>query len=245
MFLWFYGLAFSLSYWFVVLQYTLIIQLLPLIIAASFSFLRTIHLLREKQKVSIHVGGLSTAILLILLFATKPDNMYLIFSVVFGIIVVLMVVANIDTLFLATPSWLAGANALSLFVTVVIYVLLYGSIQDHIHIIYIFFPMAIVTAIEAYVILNIKNMPSLCDEMKNRLRRERLAYFIALLIVISTNILYATKTINVEVNLFICTLCYLLGLLYASYEKIINAFKNQSTKSPSIYTLVLNTDNQL
>ena len=245
MFLWFYGFAFSLSYWFVGLQYNLIIQLLPLIIAASFSFLRTIHLLREKQKVSIHVGGLSTIILLILLFATKPDNMYLIFSVVFGIIVVLMVVANIDTLFLATPSWLAGANALSLIVTIVIYVLFYATIQQHISTIYVFFPMTILTAVEAYVILNIKNMPSLCDEMKNRLRRERLAYFIALLIVISTNILYATKTINVEVNLFICTLCYLLGLLYASYEKIINAFKNQSTKSPSIYTLVLNTDNQL
>ena len=104
--------------------------------------------------------------------------------------------------------------------------------------------MAILTVIEAYVILNIKNMPSLCDEMKDRLRSDRVAYFISLLIVIFTTILYATETIEAQINLCISTICYSLGLLYSSYGKIINALKNQNTKSPSIYTLVLNTENQ-
>lgn len=244
MILWFYGLVFSLSYWFLVLNYTLIIQLLPLIIAACFSFLRTIQLIREKQKVSFYIGVVAINVLLILLFATKPDNMYLIFSIIFGVIVVLMVVANIDTLFLASPTWLAGANALSLVASVAIYLLFYANIQHNISIVFIFIPMAILTVIELYIILNIKNMPSLRDEMKKKLRNNRVAYFITILIGIFTTILYATETIEAQVNLCISTICYSLGLLYSSYNTIINALKNQNTKTPSIYKLVLNPDNQ-
>lgn len=240
MILWLYGLAFSLSFWFLVLDYHLITELLPLIIASALSLLYTLKLLREKKRVSLHLGTLSTSILCIVLFATKPETMYIIFSIVFAVIVLLMVAANIDTLFVAPPTWLAGANALSLILTAVIYILFYATLKNDIEPFYVLIPMAIMSIVELYIILNIKNMPSLCSEMKSRLRTERITYFLAILIAAITTILYATESISAEVNLFICVCAYAIGLIYSTSRMLMDMCRNQSTKTPNMYTIVLN-----
>ena len=137
MLLWLYSLAFSLSFWFLVLDYTLLIQLFPLLFIASISLLYSVKLLREKKNTSFHIGTLATTVLFIMLFATKPDNMYLIFIIVFAVIVVLMVCANIDMLFVAPPTWLGGANALSLVLTGIIYIVFYAALEDHVDTLYV------------------------------------------------------------------------------------------------------------
>lgn len=233
MLLWLYGLAFSLSFWFLVLDYSLVTELLPLLLTVCLSLLYTIKLLRHKEKASFHVGTLATAILFIVLFATKPDNIYLIFSLVFGVIVIIMICANIDTLFIAPPTWLAGANALSLVLTAVIYMVFYAALQEHVDTFYVLIPMGVLTIVELYIILNIKNMPSLCEEKKSKLRTERITYFIAILIVAITTILYATESISAEMNLFICVVAYALGLIYSTYHVVMNMCMNQNTRSMS------------
>ena len=64
MILWLYGLAFSLSFWFLVLDYSLITELLPLLITVCVALLYTMKLLRHKENASFHVGTLATACLL-------------------------------------------------------------------------------------------------------------------------------------------------------------------------------------
>jgi len=231
MFLWLYGLAFSLSFWFLVLDYNVITEIIPLLLAACMSLLYSVKLLRAKEKASFHVGTLATAILFIVLFVTKPDNLYLIFSIVFGVIVVLMVCANIDTLFVAPPTWLAGANALSLVLTVIIYIVFYAAIQHHIDTFYVLIPLALLIIIELYIILNIKNMPSLCESKKSKLRIERITYFIAILIVAVTTIMYATEVISAEVNLFLCVVLYTVGLVYSTLQTVVNICRNNNTRS--------------
>lgn len=240
MLLWLYGVAFSLSFWFLVLDYSLITELLPLLLASCLSLIYSMKLLREKKRASFHVGALATSILFIVLFATKPDNIYVIFSSVFAVITLLMIMANIDTLFIAPPGWLGGANALSLILQVVIYLLFYASLQRDIETFYVLIPMAILTILELYIVLNIKNMPSLCEEMKSKLRTERITHFVAILIVAITTILYAAESISAAVNLFLCVVLYTLGLVYSTSTVIINMCRNQNTKTPTMYKIVLN-----
>ena len=165
--------------------------------------------------------------------------MYVIFSTVFGVITLLMIMANIDTLFIAPPAWLGGANALSLILQVIIYILFYASLQHDIETFYVLIPMAILTLLELYIVLNIKNMPSLCEEMKSKLRTERITHFVAILIVAITTILYAAESISAAVNLFICVVLYTLGLVYSTSTVIINMCRNQNTKTPTMYKIVI------
>lgn len=238
MLLWLYGLAFSLSFWFLVLDYSVVTEILPLLFASTISLLYSIKLIREKKKASFHVGALATAILFIVLFATKPENMYLIFSIVFGVIALLMICANIDILFVASPTWLAGANALSLILTVISYIVFYAALQHHVETFYVLIPLAFLSIIEIYIILNIKNMPSLCESKKSVLRNDRITYFLAILIVAITTILYATESISAEVNLFICVVCYAVGLLYSTSRVVWTMCRNQNTNTPKFYRLV-------
>ena len=157
--------------------------------------------------------------------------MYLIFSVVFAVIVILMICANIDMLFVAPPTWLAGANALTLVLTAIIYIVFYAALEDHVDTLYVFIPLTLLIIVELYIILNIKHMPSLCEDKKRKLRRDRFAFFIALLIVMITTILYATESISAELNLFYCVIAYAIGLLWSLSTVIINMCRNQNTRS--------------
>ena len=105
--MWLYGVAFSLSFWFFTLDFTLFIQLLPLIVAAFISMLYTIIKLRQNKNASVELAALSTSVLFLILFWTKPDDLYYIFSIVYAVIAVITIVANGKVLFVAPPPWLS------------------------------------------------------------------------------------------------------------------------------------------
>ena len=104
--MWLYGTAFSLSCWFITLKLSLFFQLLPLVVAAIISLLYAMKEIRAEQNPSVELAALATSVLFMILFWTKPDDYYWIFSIVFAIITMLTVVANIKILFIAPPAWL-------------------------------------------------------------------------------------------------------------------------------------------
>lgn len=214
--MWLYGVAFSLSFWFFTLDFTLFIQLLPLIVAAFISMVYTIIKLRQNNNASVELAALSTSILFLILFWTKPDDLYYIFSIVYAVIAVITIVANGKVLFVAPPPWMALGNALSLILTVVTYIMFYASIKDHTEDFYVLLPIGILLVVEMYIILNIRNMPDINESMKNKLRTERIMYFIALLIVFVTSLLYISDIFDLEINLLICVCAYSVGLLYST-----------------------------
>lgn len=238
--MWLYGVAFSLSFWFSTLNFSLFIELVPLFIASFISLLYAIKKIREENNPSLEVAALSTSILLIVLFWIQPDDFYYIFSIVFAVITILCVVANAKILFIAPPTWMGLGNAISLILSVVIYVMFYASIKKHIENFYILIPLGILLLIETYIVLNIQKMPSLNESMKSRLRTERITYLIALIIVFITSLLYISDVMDLQINLFICVVSYSIGLLYSTSAYIWNTCRNQSTNTPTIYQVVVN-----
>ena len=214
--MWLYGVAFSLSFWFFTLDFTLFIQLLPLIVAAFISMLYTIIKLRQNKNASVELAALSTSVLFLILFWTKPDDLYYIFSIVYAVIAVITIVANGKVLFVAPPPWMALGNALSLILTVVTYIMFYASIKDHTEDFYVLIPIGILLVVEIYIIINIRNMPDINENMKNKLRTERITYFIALLIVFVTSLLYISDVFDLEINLLICVCAYSVGLIWSA-----------------------------
>lgn len=236
--MWLYGVAFSLSFWFFTLDFTLFIQLLPLLVAAFISMLYGIIKLRNEINPSLEIAALATSILFLVLFWTKPDDLYYIFSIVFAVIVILTVIANAKVLFVAPPTWMALGNALSMILTVVIYILFYASIKDHTEDLYVLLPIGILLLVEMYIILNIQNMPDINESMKSRLRTERITYFIAVLIVFVTSLLYISDIVDLEVNLFICVCAYSVGLLWSTSTYIWRRCCVTARKE-NIYTIVV------
>ena len=53
--MWLYGVAFSLSFWFFTLDFSLFIQVLPLMIAAFMSILYSVIKLRREQNPSVDI----------------------------------------------------------------------------------------------------------------------------------------------------------------------------------------------
>ena len=237
--MWLYGVAFSLSFWFFTLDFSLFIQVLPLMIAAFMSILYSVIKLRREQNPSVELAALSTSILFLVLFWTKPDDLYYIFSIVFSVIVLLTVIANGKVLFVAPPTWMALGNALSMILTVVIYIMFYASIQDHTEDFYILIPVGVLLIVEMYIILNIQNMPDLNENKKSELRTERVTYFIALLIVFVTSLLYISDTLDLKVNLFICVCAYSVGLIWSTSAYIWTTCRNTTTRKETMYTLVV------
>ena len=236
--MWLYGVDFSLSFWFFNLDFTLFIHLLPLIVAAFISMLYGIIKLRNETNPSVEIAALATSVLFIVLFWTKQDDLYYIFSIVFGIIVIVTVIANAKVLFVAPPTWMALGNALSMILTVVIYIMFYGSIQDHTEDLYVLLPIGILLLVEMYIILNIQNMPDINETMKSRLRTERITFFIALLIVFVTTLLYISDIVDLEVNLFTCVCAYSVGLIWSTSTYIWRRCC-VTTRQETIYSVVL------
>jgi len=236
--MWLYGVAFSVSFWFSTLELSLFIQLLPLLVGALFSLLYTVVQIRQEKNPSVELAALATSILFIVLLWTKPDDLYYIFSIVFAIIVILGVVANGKILFVAPPTWLGLGNALSLILSAVIYIMFYASIQDHTEDFYVLLPVGLLLVVEMYIVLNIQNMPDINTSMKSKLRTSRITYFMALLIVFVTTILYISDILDLQTNLFVCVCAYSIGLLWSSGNYIWSMCKNATTKTETIYQIV-------
>ncbi len=236
--MWLYGVAFSLSFWFFTLDFTLFIQLLPLMVAAFISMLYTIIKIRNETNPSLELAALATSLLFLVLFWTKPDDLYYIFSIVFAVITVITMIANVKVLFVAPPTWMALGNALSMILTVVIYIMFYASVQDHTEDFYILLPIGILLVVEMYIILNIQNMPDINETMKSRLRTERITYFIALLIVFVTSLLYISDIFDLEINLFICVCAYSVGLIWSTSTYIWRSCC-VTTRKETIYSVVV------
>ena len=236
--MWLYGVAFSLSFWFFTLDFTLFIQLLPLMVAAFISMLYSIINIRNNVNPSLQLAALATSILFLVLFWTKPVDLYYIFSIVFAVIVIVTVIANAKVLFVAPPTWMALGNALSMILTVVIYILFYASIQDHTEDLYVLLPIGILLVVEMYIILNIQNMPDINETMKSRLRTERITYFLALIIVFVTTLLYISDIVDLKVNLFICVCAYSVGLIWSTSTYIWRRCC-VTTRQETIYSVVV------
>ena len=80
MFLWLYGLTYSLTLYFIAENEPLGIQLTPLLITSILSLLVTLRSLREKVNPSFHMASLATNVLILLLLWSNPDSMYVIFA---------------------------------------------------------------------------------------------------------------------------------------------------------------------
>lgn len=241
--MWLYGTAFSLSCWFITLKLSLFFQLLPLVVAAIISLLYAMKEIRAEQNPSVELAALATSVLFMILFWTKPDDYYWIFSIVFAIITMLTVVANIKILFIAPPAWLGGANAISLILTVVVYIMFYAGIQNHIENFFVLIPIGILAVVELYIILNIKNMPDINEKMKSRLRTQRVTYMIALIIVFVTTMLYISDIISLEMSLLVCVISYSLGLLYSTSTMILSVVQNKATTQQiTFYTFLRNQE---
>lgn len=238
MMLWVYGVAFSLGFWFIALEFSLLIQIIPLLIATSLSLLNSLQLLRNKKNPSTSLATLATSILLIMLFWTKPKDGYAIFSIVFGIIALVCVIGNWEYLFVAPPMWRGGANFLSLILTTIVYVMFYATIANHTDNWLVFVPFTVLLIVEGYIILNIPNMPSLCDEMKSKLRQERLTYCVALIIAFFSTVLYSADVVELKVNTLICVVAYSLGLLYSTSTALFRTYKNQTVQPITIYSIM-------
>jgi len=238
MMLWVYGVAFSLGFWFISLEFSLLIQVIPLLVASSLSLLQSLQLLRNKQNPATSLATLATSILLIMLFWTKPKDGYTIFSIVFGVIALVCIIGNWDSLFVAPPMWRGGANLISLILTTIVYVMFYASIENHTENWLVFVPFTVLLIVEGYIILNIPNMPSLCEEMKSRLRQERVTYCIALIIAFFSTVLYAADVVELKLNTLVCVIAYSLGLLYSTSTALFRTFKNRTVKPITMYSIM-------
>ena len=239
--MWLYGVAFSLSFWFFTLELSLFIQILPLLVAIILSILYAIMKIRSDTNPSVEIATVATAILFVILFWTKPEDFYYIFSIVFAIIVLITVIANAKILFVAPPAWMGLGNALSMILTTVIYLTFYATIQKHIENYFVLIPIGILSVVEMYIILNIQHMPSLCDDMKERLRADRVVYFIALIIAFVTTLMYTLDILPLDISLMGTVIAYSIGLIWSTSSTIWRTCKN-TTDNKVTFTVLLNQE---
>ena len=112
--------------------------------------------------------------------------------------------------------------------------------ENEVNIIIVLIFMALLLVIEIYVIFNIQKMPSLNIEMKNKLRSERISYFLAIFITQISTILYATQSISLQVNFFISVLCFGVGLTFSASRIIMRLYQNNRTNTPTFYSYLNN-----
>lgn len=214
MFVWVYGLTFSLSFYFLAEDEPLAVQLTPLFLTALLSFFLALRHLREEKNASLHIASLCTNVLLMFLFWVKTDDMYYIFTAVFSVICIMYVVANANTFFQSPPKWLIVANFISMVTSTVLFILFYAAVKNHApnHVIYI--PLTVLLLVEASVLVRLRTMADLVPEKIMQLQNERIAYGITVLVVMGTSIAYTSDAISLSVNALICTIVYGIGLLW-------------------------------
>ena len=197
--------------------------------------------IRSDTNPSVEIATVATAILFVILFWTKPEDFYYIFSIVFAIIVLITVIANAKILFVAPPAWMGLGNALSMILTTVIYLTFYATIQKHIENYFVLIPIGILSVVEMYIILNIQHMPSLCDDMKERLRADRVVYFIALIIAFVTTLMYTLDILPLDISLMGTVIAYSIGLIWSTSSTIWRTCKN-TTDNKVTFTVLLNQE---
>lgn len=207
-----YGLAFSLCFWFTALDLSLFVQILPLLCAAAVSALYTMYLIRSGQNFSLHVAVLATAALITLLLWASPDGFYFVFTLCFGMIVLLYVLANASELFLG-PRWLALGNLVSLVLSAVTYMLFYAAIQNHTPDWLVFVFVGLLFAVELFIIYHTQKMEDLTEEKIYEMTLERIGYLAMLFMVTTTSVLYTFDVIDLKLNLAICVVLYALVLV--------------------------------
>lgn len=237
MFLWLYGLTFSLTLYFIAENEPLGIQLTPLLITTILSFLVTLRNLREKTNASLHMASLATNVLLLLLLWTSPDSMYIIFASAELCIAIIYVVANGNIFFFTPPKWLAVANSVTLVLSTVLFVLMYAAVKEHTSNTVIFIPLTLLVLIEGYVVIRIETLQDLLPDKKKQLRNERLTYDITILVLLGTSIAYVSDNISLPAAALTNTLVYAAGLAYTGGSVALEVLRRGSIPTPSFQQL--------
>lgn len=214
MWIWLYGLSVTLYFWFLSLELSTFLLYLPLFVIGTLNVGAAVQKLVTKEDASVLLAMLASNILFTTLVYIEPKDMYYIFSIVFGIIVLLTVSYHASSIFISPPKWLALLNMTSLVLSVIIYVLLYGTIKTHVDDYVVLLPLGILLVLEAYATYTIYNgLDTIKKERSQEMAQNRLTYTTALLILLITTIIQTYDIISMNINFGIATIVYALLII--------------------------------
>lgn len=211
MWIWLYGLSITLHFWFFALKLNDYIVYAPLFAIGILNIGAVVQKSVLKDDASLLLAMLSSNILFTMLSYLQPQEIYYIFSIVFGIIVLLTVMYHSNTIFVAPPRWLSILNATSLILSVVIYVMLYATLQSHIDDFTVLLPFGVLIVLEIYATYRMYHgLETVTLEKCQHMARNRLTYTSALIIIFITTIVQTFDIISMNVNFGIASIIYML-----------------------------------
>lgn len=217
MWIWLYGLSVTLYFWFFALDLNNYIIYSPLFTIGILNIGALVQKLVVKEDISLLLAMLSSNILFTVLSYVQPDDIYYIFSIVFGIIVLLTVMYHSNAIFIAPPRWLSILNATSLILSVVIYMMLYAILQSHIEEFTVLLPFGLIVILEAYATYRMYNgLETITLGKCQRMARNRLTYTTALVIIFITTIIQTFNIISMNVNFGVAAIIYVLLIVIRS-----------------------------
>lgn len=212
MWIWLYGLSVTLHFWFFALDLNKYIVYAPLFTIGILNVGAIVQQLVAKQDSSLLLAMLSSNILFTVLSYIEPEDIYYIFSIVFGIIALLTVLYHSNTIFVSPPRWLSILNATSLILSVVIYLMLYAILQSHIEDFTVLLPFGVLIVLEVYATYRMYNgLETVTVEKCQDMASNRLTYTSALIIIFITTMIQTFDIISMHVNFGIASVIY--GLL--------------------------------
>lgn len=235
---WLFGIAFSLSFYFVSTESSISLQILPLTIGATLALLVGLKNIRENENATLQIAALATFVLCIILFWSQQDEIYTMFTVIFGIICLLFIITNARLLFIAPPRWLAVSNSISILCSAITYILIYADIKKHVENFSMLIPLTILIFIEVYIIVKIQSMETLQDTKKTQLTQQRVSYLLVMLIVYISSVLYIAEAITLTVNMSICVSLYTIGFLLQSSQELKNICQTSGARAVADYKIV-------